>query len=237
MRFSSWIWQIMTRTSKVLSMGISSLVAKTAKSRIRYTSRRSVTCSYLAPKPRRKRHSQGGDTRRHQWIQETRCCITLITSVQILQSEKYILADFDDFTSLEMSKSSEICSPAPSHSEQPWTAQLYAVLQSHDTSFRITVIAFCVAAASVKDLASSTWVTDPQDSPYSHLFGIVWPRCRLMKALNTVTWVILSQISIRHWLMGGRLDKYSQKKLDYASNQCHGFWYACPIWLRPESLQ
>ena len=52
-----------------------------------------------------------------------------------------------------MSKSSEICSPAFSQSEQPWTAQLYAVRHNHETSLKIRDTALCSDAAAVRILA------------------------------------------------------------------------------------
>ena len=52
-----------------------------------------------------------------------------------------------------MSKSSEICSPAFSQSEHPWTAQLYAVRHNHETSLKIRDTALCSEAAAVRILA------------------------------------------------------------------------------------
>jgi len=54
------------------------------------------------------------------------------------------------FTSRAMSNSSEICSPAFSHSVHPCTAQLYAVLHNHEMSLKTRDATFCVEAASVR---------------------------------------------------------------------------------------
>jgi hypothetical protein len=111
-------------------------------------------------------------------------------------------------TSLETSNKSDIRSSQCSHSEHPWTAQLYAVLHSHETSLLIKEIAFWAYAASVRILAMDVYVRRWSRFLYSAVIPV---------------WKCFTTVSIRIILKkGNKMRRFRRQKC--VPDQLVGCW-------------